>query len=81
MLFEKEVLFLGSQRQKLKDGSFYCQVQFYDKDSGPVSVNVGGVNTDVIDSLEGLQFGSPVVVTFALRAKERLWRLVIDHVG
>lgn len=81
MTFEKTVLFLGSQEMKLSDGNIYYQVQLYDKDSGPVNCNVMASNRDVMDALRGLDFGSPVLVTFALRAKDRLWRLVIDHVG
>lgn len=81
MTFEKNVIFLGSQAQKLADGSVYHQVQFYDKDSGPINVNVGGNNKDLLDEIAALTFGDPVVVTFALRPKDRAYRLVIDHVS
>lgn len=80
MTFEKSVLFLGSQEMHLSDGGIYHQVQFFDKDSGPVQVNVMD-SSEVMKSIRGLEFGSPLVVTFALRPKDRLWRLVIDHVG
>lgn len=81
MTFEKNVLFLGMQDMNLKDGSVYYEVQFYDKDSGPVNVNVGGNNKDLIDKLVALSFGDSVVVTFALRPKDRAYRLVINHVS
>lgn len=81
MKFEKSVLFLGMQSQKLADGGTYYQVQFYDQDTGPVQVNVGGNSKEVLDSLLGLMFGTPVVVTFALRPKDKGYRLVLDHVS
>lgn len=81
MSFDKSVMYLGSQAMRLSDGSTYYQVQFYDRDSGTVSCNVGGNKTDVINALAALEFGQPVVVTFALRPKDRLYRLVIDHVA
>lgn len=82
MKFEKTVMYLGAHALKLSDGTGYHQVQLYDKDSGPVNINVMDNNRDVLNALQGLDFGSPVVVTFALRPKDRsAYRLVIDHVG
>lgn len=83
MTFEKNVIYLGSQAQKLADGSVYHQVQFYDKDRGPINVNVGGNNKDLLDEIAALTFGDPVVVTFALRTAEKAnrYKLVIDHVS
>lgn len=81
MKFDKEVLFLGTQEMRLSDGCVYHQVQFYDKNSGPVNVNVMG-NNPAMASIQGLNFGSPLVVTFALRPAEKAgrWKLVVDHV-
>lgn len=81
MKFEKNVMFLGSQRLELSDKTPYFQLQLYDPESGPVNINVMGTNTDVLSHFEGLAFGSPLTVTFALRPKDKAYRLVIDHVG
>lgn len=80
MSFEKSMLYLGKQTMKMNDGAIYYQVQLYDKDSGPVNVNIGG-NNPTATAFDGLDFGSPVIVTFALRPKDRLYRLTIDHVS
>lgn len=82
MKFEKEVLFLGRQEMHMSDGGVYYAIQLYDKDSGPVNVNVMS-NSDNVGAFIGLDFGSPLVVTFVLRAAEKQgrWRLGVDHVG
>lgn len=81
MTFEKSVLFLGMQALKLSDGTLFHQVQFYDRDGGPVSVNVMGNQSDMLDTLKDLDFGSPVTATFVLRPKDKCYRLVLDHVS
>lgn len=80
MKFEKNVMFLGQQANRLSDGSIYHTFQFYDQDSGPVNVNVGGANKDVLAQLDGLKFGTPLTVCFALKPKDKAWRITIDHV-
>lgn len=82
MKFEKSVLFLGSQEMRMSDGGVYYAIQLYDKDSGSVNVNVMGSN-DNKAAFDGLDFGTPLVVTFMLRPAEKQgrYRLVIDHVG
>lgn len=80
MSFEKSMIYLGKQPMKLSDGSIYYQVQLYDKDSGPVNVNIQASNPNAL-AFDGLDFGSSVTVTFALRPKDRLYRLTIDHVS
>jgi len=80
MTFERTVMFLGKVPQTLKDGSIFYQIQLYDKDSGPVNVNMQASNPNAL-AFDNLDFGSPVTVAFKLVPKDRLYRLTIDHVS
>lgn len=80
MKFEKNVMYLGKQVNTISDGSIYYTFQFYEPDSGPVDVNVGDAKKDILAQLDGLKFGTSLVLCFALKPKDKAWRITIDHV-
>lgn len=83
MKFDKDVLFLGKTLNTLSDGGQYFTVDLYDRETGTVKVNVmdNSTNRDTIKALDAADFGTPMTVTFALKPKDKLWRITIDHVS
>lgn len=81
MQFEKEVVYLGMTANKLSDGTPYYSVNFYSvKDNLPVTVNIMGSARDILDHLASAKFGTAMVATFALRPREKLYKLALVHV-
>ena len=76
MKFKKKVLFLGIVQNVLKDGTVYYTLQFFDQDSGPVSVNVMS-NHPCVPAMEQAKFGDQMDITFVLRPKDKLYKLGI----
>lgn len=84
MKFDKQVLFLGATANSFSDGGAFYTVQMFDQSAnGPVSVNImqSSANQEMLDAILALKFGDPLIVTFILRPKDRLYKLGIDHVS
>lgn len=79
MKFEKNVLFLGKQQNSLSDGGVYYTLELYDKDTGSLKVNIMA-NNPAYSAFTAVEFGTPMTICFALRPKDKLWRITVDHV-
>jgi len=81
MEFKKEVLFLGMQPNTLSDGKTYYTVSLFVPDiQATVQVNVMETAKALIEALMACQFGDPLNATFALRPKDKLYRLALVSV-
>lgn len=78
MEFQKNVLFLGMQPNTLSDGKTYYTVSLFVPDiQQTVQVNVMETAKSLLDTLMACQFGDPLNATFALRPKDKLYRLAL----
>lgn len=81
MTFEKKVLFLGMQEMKFNDGNSMFSVEvFSQEDAGSVKVFVMGTRKDIIDSLQGLSFGTVVNASFRLQEDNKRYKLQLIKV-
>lgn len=81
MEFKKDVLFLGMQANSLKDGAVYYTISLFVPDiQQTVQVNVMESSKALIEALLACQFGDPLHATFALRPKDKLYRLALVSV-
>ena len=70
--------YLGAQQNKLKDGTVYYKVSFFDLNAGtPVQLNIRGDRRDVLQLLSACKFGEMLSCDFALNPKDNLYRLVL----
>lgn len=78
MNFTATLSYLGAQSNKLKDGTVFYKVSFFDQNAGsPVQLNIMGDRQEVISLLASSQFGQPFHCNFSLVAKDNLYRLVL----
>lgn len=81
MEFKKDVLFLGMQPNTLSDGKTYYTVSLFVPDiQATVQVNVMETSKALVEALMACQFGDPLNATFALRPKDKLYRLALVSV-
>lgn len=81
MEFQKNVLFLGMQPNSLSDGKTYYTVSLFVPDiQATVQVNVMETARVLVESLSLCQFGDSLNATFALRPKDKLYRLALVSV-
>lgn len=78
MQFKKDVIYLGMQKKQLQDGVLLYTVSlFLAEEQIPIEINVLGTATDLLSCLVMLKFGDKVKATFALRPKDKLYRLAL----
>lgn len=78
MNFNATLSYLGAQQNKLKDGTTFYKVSFYDRNSGsPVQLNIMGDREEVLQLLSGCKFGETLFCNFSLLPKDNLYRLVL----
>lgn len=79
MKFEKKCQFLEMQEHLIqRDNTRYYGVSLRVPGEGIFTVNIMGNRSDILPILEKCEFGTPLVVTFSLRAVEKGYRLGID---
>lgn len=70
--------YLGAQQNKLKDGTVYYKVSFFDINAGtPVQLNIMGDRSEVLQLLSACKFGEMLSCNFVLHPKDNLYRLVL----
>lgn len=83
MEFTKEVYYLGMGVNQLSDGGRYYTVNLFSADTNAtVQVNVmdNKANDSMLSTLALMQFGDKFTATFALKPKEKLYRLALVNV-
>lgn len=80
MEFQKTCTFLGYKEFSLRDGTVLYTVSFYLDDS-TIEVNIQATNVAVAGPVKSLSFGDTVVVTFALRKVDKLYKLSLVAVA
>lgn len=78
MNFNATLSYLGAQQNKLKDGTIFYKVSFFDINGGtPVQLNIMGDRADLLQQLSSCLFGEMFTCNFSLLPKDNLYRLVL----
>jgi hypothetical protein len=78
MNFNATLSYLGAQQNKLKDGTIFYKVSFFDINAGaPVQINIMSDRGEILQLLSGCKFGEMLSCNFSLLPKDNLYRLVL----
>ena len=78
MNFNATLSYLGAQQNKLKDGTVFYKVSFFDINAGtPVQLNIMSDRREVLQLLSSCKFGEMLSCNFSLLPKDNLYRLVL----
>lgn len=78
MNFNATLSYLGAQQNKLRDGTTFYKVSFFDINAGtPVQLNIMGDRGEVLELLSACKFGEMLFCNFSLLSKDNLYRLVL----
>lgn len=78
MNFNAILSYLGAQQNKLKDGTVFYKVSFFDINAGtPVQLNIMSDRGEVLQLLSSCKFGEMLSCNFSLLPKDNLYRLVL----
>ena len=83
MEFTKEVIYLGMSPNQLSDGGQYFTVNlFLPETNSTIQVNVmdNKQNYDTVSTLAVMNFGDKFTAVFALKPKDKLYRLALVRV-
>lgn len=78
MNFNATLSYLGAQQNKLKDGTVFYKVSFFDINAGtPVQLNIMSDRGEVLQLLSSCKFGEMLSCNFSLLPKDNLYRLLL----